>query len=132
MTEDTIDEILVAIQPFVRLADVAKDLEGLRDLQSLVSSGERELDRLKKECREATAKRDAIRAEIKSTEGKVAEQIALAQRSVEDLWEKTRADVDNYIRDRRAMADAKHTEAERAVEAAKAIVADAAAKLGGR
>jgi hypothetical protein len=132
MTRDELDNLIDAIGPFRGLSDLHDRLTKLGDLDEAAAELGRSVAKLKGEVRKLEEAKAALAAEVKAAQGKGQEQLALAQRSVEELWSQTRTDVDNYIRDRRAMADAKLAEAERAMEAAKAVVAEAAAKLGGR
>jgi cell division septum initiation protein DivIVA len=78
------------------------------------------------------AKLNAIRSEIKSTEGKVAEQLALAQRSVEDLWSRSKEKADDIIADAKQQAAGILSDAEGIRSDARAVVANAQAALAGR
>jgi hypothetical protein len=111
MTRDEIDELRHTIQQFVKFADLDRELAGLGDVQSAVDAAERELEKLKRECRgkqEAIAK---LNAAITASQGKAVELETAARALAERLR-------DEGIAERDRLVAAGKTEAER-------IIADA-------
>jgi hypothetical protein len=108
MTRDEIDELRHTIQQFVKFADLDRELAALGDVQSSIDSGERELEKLKRDCRakqEALAK---VQAAITASQGRAVE----LETAAKALAERFR---DEGIAERDRLVAAGKTEAERII-----------------
>ena len=108
MTRDEIDELRHTIQQFVKFADLDRELATLGDVQSSIDSGERELEKLKRDCRakqEALAK---VQAAITASQGRAVE----LETAAKALAERFR---DEGIAERDRLVAAGKTEAERII-----------------
>jgi hypothetical protein len=124
MTTDQIEELRLSIAPFKGFAALDADLAKLGDVLAAVAAEERQLEKLKRECR---AKQEAIgklNAAITASQGKAVEMETAARTLAERLR-------DEAIAERDRLVAAGKTEAERIIGDAQARAATIEEALSG-